>query len=169
MSSNIRENSLSISFFIELCVAILVGVVFLNFLIGITFKYFETHNLFGHNKLLDFYYHIPPPKVKTLTLEQKDISNFANFLSSNNSNISEYLSENYIISLVNKYHKSNYALDIKQYLGINNVEKKVYFMKNYNSYYSIYLIVGKSKLYLDIYVSKENGKYLITDIKPVEV
>ncbi len=172
MGNKIRENSEEISFFIELCFFILIGVVAFNFLFGLIFKYIANSDFLSHSKFIKFSYtqnNIKSNKnVVTLNPEEKAIKIAFTDLYKDNQNISNILSQNYMNSLYAKYQSKDYVLDIKKSLGIYNIGENIKFVKQINNSYLIYFYIGKSKLYLRVYFQKVLSKIEVTGIVPSE-
>ena len=169
MGNKIRENSESISFFIELCVFLFIGVVIFNFFFGLLFKYITNTGILSHSKFIKVAYTSSNSKKKVvLTPTERSIQSVFSDLSSNSKNISNILTQSYMNSLSLEYKNTNYSADIESSLGIYTFSSNVNFVKKYSNSYIVYLYIGKSKLYLRVYFQKESNGIKISGILPSE-
>lgn len=169
MGNKIRENSESISFFIELCIFLFIGIVLFNFFFGLLFKYITNTGLLSHSKFIKVSYTSSNTKKKViLNSAEQSIQAMFSDLSSNNPNITNMLTKSYMNNLYLKYKNTSYSSDIESSLGIYTFSSNINFVKKLNNSYLVYLYIGKSKLYLRVYFQKESSGIKISGILPSE-
>jgi hypothetical protein len=169
MGNKIKENSESISFFIELCVFLFVGIVIFNFFFGLLFKYITNTGILSHSKFIKVSYTSSHTQKKViLTSTEKSIQSVFSDLISNSSDISNRLTQSYKDSLSSEYKNNNYSSDIESSLGIYTFSNNINFVNKSNNSYLIYLYIGKSKLYLRVYFQKDSTGIKVSGILPSE-
>lgn len=162
MGNKILENSKLISFIIEFVIGTIVGIFLIIFFINIGVHYFAT----------------PIKKIKniksnkTIVLNKVNINNthdkfiklFYSTLVNNPANISNYLSSNFKNYLFTTYKSTDYTNDIQNILSLNSLPSQLHFYMDFSNYSTVYINANQSYLYFNIYFTRYNNSFVVTDI-----
>ena len=103
-------------------------------------------------------------KVNINNTHDKFIKLFYSTLVNNPANISNYLSSNFKNYLFTTYKSTDYTNDIQNILSLNSLPSQLHFYMDFSNYSTVYINANQSYLYFNIYFTRYNNSFVVTDI-----